>query len=146
MQGRKNSRMTSSNQHESNAQPPSTVVATSTADQHPSAPSLAEVLTSLPQLKTTSSGNVDFAASDLIVLAHIAGSAASSSKVLLGGIAAIGSLLAHAGPEIEDGTVNPATIEAVGLLLADLGVVSGMLVSLEACCQQAVRDAGLAEA
>jgi hypothetical protein len=53
--------------------------------------------------------------------AQLAASATSVMSVCNHGMAAIGHLLAHSAPVIEDGTIGADTVEALGWLLAELG-------------------------
>jgi hypothetical protein len=53
--------------------------------------------------------------------AQIAANAATVMSVCNHGIAALGHLLAHSAPVIEDGTIGADTVEALGWLLAELG-------------------------
>jgi hypothetical protein len=53
--------------------------------------------------------------------AQLAASASTVMAVTNHGMAAIGHLLAHSAPVIEDGTIGADTVEALGWLLAELG-------------------------
>jgi hypothetical protein len=53
--------------------------------------------------------------------AQLAASANTVMSVCNHGMAAIGHLLAHSAPVIEDGTIGADTVEALGWLLAELG-------------------------
>jgi hypothetical protein len=53
--------------------------------------------------------------------AQIAASATTVMGVCNHGMAAIGHLLAHSAPVIEDGTIGADTVEALGWLLTELG-------------------------
>lgn len=101
-------------------------------------PVIADLLLHLPGLKTNAAGIVDFAGSDAELLQTLADNADSACKVLLRGMSAIGSLLAHAGPEIEDGSVSADALEAVGVLLSEMSELSGMLLALDGNCRRAL--------
>jgi hypothetical protein len=53
--------------------------------------------------------------------AQLAANATTVMSVCNHGMAAIGHLLAHSAPVIEDGTIGADTVEALGWLLAELG-------------------------
>ena len=52
------------------------------------------------------------------------------------GMAALGHLLAHSAPVIEDGTISATSLEAIGWLMAELGDLSAacLLLSAEFRC------------
>lgn len=51
-------------------------------------------------------------------------------------MAAMGSLMSHAGPEIEDGSISAESVEALGSLMAELSELSGLLIALQVNCQR----------
>jgi hypothetical protein len=53
------------------------------------------------------------------------------------GMAAIGHLLAHSAPVIEDGTIGADTVEALGWLLAELGDMAAYCMVLATQLQSA---------
>lgn len=53
------------------------------------------------------------------------------------GMAAVGQLMAHASPVIEDGTVSADSVEALGWLIAELGDLSGYCFVLASECRRA---------
>lgn len=59
------------------------------------------------------------------------------------GMAALGQLLAHSSPVIEDGTVGADSIEALGWLIAELGDLTAYCLVLAAECRRAPSCAGL---
>ena len=95
---------------------------------------ISEVLRYLPRLTTSPSGTVDFSASDPAVLSQLATNADTACKTMLRGLSAVGILMSHAGPEIEDGSLSADAVEALGLLVSEIGELSGMLVTLKENC------------
>ena len=98
---------------------------------------LRELLVLLPRLTTDSSGGLDLLTSPPDLLAQIADHAETTVQVLNLGLAAVGSILPFAAPEIEDGTVAMGTVEALGWLLAELSSVSASVLVLAAECRHA---------
>jgi hypothetical protein len=98
---------------------------------------LRDLLVLLPQLATDTSGRLDLLASSPSLVLEIAHLAETSVKVINLGIAALGSVLPYAAPEIEDGTVAMGTVEALGWLLAELSEVAASCLVLSAECRQA---------
>jgi hypothetical protein len=62
--------------------------------------------------------------------AQLATNATTVMAVCNQGMAAIGHLLAHSAPVIEDGTIGADTVEALGWLLAELGDMAAYCVVL----------------
>jgi hypothetical protein len=61
------------------------------------------------------------------------------------GMAALGQLLAHSSPVIEDGTVGADSIEALGWLIAELGDLTAYCLVLAAECRREPSCAGLSK-
>ena len=59
------------------------------------------------------------------------------------GMAALGHLLAHSSPVIEDGTVGADSVEALGWLIAELGDMTAYCFVLAAECRREPSCAGL---
>jgi hypothetical protein len=72
----------------------------------------------------------------LLELADYADQVAQASSL---GIAAVGNVVRYAAPEIEDGTIPIASIEALGWLLSELGEVAAAYGVLAAECRRAGR-------
>lgn len=99
---------------------------------------ISELLTLLPRLETTEDGLVDFGASDIVIVVLIAEAAETASRTLMRGIASIGTLMSHAGPEVDDGVVSSADVEALGLLIAELSAVADMFTDVASKCARIV--------
>jgi hypothetical protein len=98
---------------------------------------LRDLLQLLPQLQTDKAGHVDLTHTPLPVLSKLIEHAEDCSSTLHRGISAIGSLLAHAATEIEDGTIGSDSVEALGWLLAELGDYGAACFMLAAQCRKA---------
>jgi hypothetical protein len=61
------------------------------------------------------------------------------------GMAALGQLLAHSSPVIEDGTVGADSVEALGWLIAELGDMTAYCLVLAAECRRDPSCAGLSK-
>ena len=66
----------------------------------------------------------------------MAESAETVMAVCQNGMAALGQLLAHSSPVIEDGTVGADSLEALGWLISELGDLSGYCMVLAAECRR----------
>jgi hypothetical protein len=98
---------------------------------------LRDLLVNLPYLQTSASGGLNMLGSSQTVVLQIAEQAEACAQALSLGIAAVGTLIPFAAPEIEDGTVPMGTVEAVGWLLSELGEVAAACTVLAAECRQA---------
>ena len=67
---------------------------------------------------------------------RVAENAETIMAVCQNGMAALGHLLAHSAPVIEDGTISATSLEAIGWLMAELGDLSAacLLLSAEFRC------------
>lgn len=68
--------------------------------------------------------------------APLAESAEIVMAVCQNGMAAVGQLMAHSSPVIEDGTVGADSVESLGWLIAELGDLSGYCLVLAAECRR----------
>ena len=77
--------------------------------------------------------------------APMAESAETVMAVCQNGMAALGHLLAHSSPVIEDGTVGADSVEALGWLIAELGDMTAYCLVLAAECRREPSCAGLSK-
>ncbi len=77
--------------------------------------------------------------------APMAESAETVMAVCQNGMAALGHLLAHSSPVIEDGTVGADSVEALGWLIAELGDMTAYCLVLAAECRRDPSCAGLSK-
>jgi hypothetical protein len=69
-------------------------------------------------------------------LRRLANNAEVVMAVCQNGLGALGHLLAHSSPVIEDGTVGADSIEALGWLMAELGDLAAHCMALAAECRR----------
>lgn len=67
---------------------------------------------------------------------QLTASAESVMAVCQNGMAALGQLLAHSSPVIEDGTVGADSVEALGWLIAELGDMTSFCLVLASECRR----------
>lgn len=96
-----------------------------------------DLLRLLPQLAMDNDGNLTPGANDPPLLAKVAESANDVAGCMHRGVSAIGCLLAHSAPEVEDGTVGSENVEALGWLLAELGDFGATCFILASQCRRA---------
>jgi hypothetical protein len=87
-------------------------------------------------IKTEAQGQLD---------RRVAENAATVMAVCHNGLAALGHLLAHSSPVIEDGTIGAESVEALGWLMAEIGDLAGACAVLAMDCrvQAATKSDGL---
>jgi hypothetical protein len=73
----------------------------------------------------------------------LAESAETVMAVCQNGMAALGHMLAHSSPVIEDGSVGADSVEALGWLIAELGDMTAYCLVLAAECRREPSCAGL---
>ena len=66
----------------------------------------------------------------------LAAAAETVMAVCQNGMAAVGQLMAHSSPVIEDGTVGADSVESLGWLLSGLGELSGYCLVLASECRR----------
>jgi hypothetical protein len=75
----------------------------------------------------------------------LAESAETVMAVCQNGMAALGHMLAHSSPVIEDGSVGADSVEALGWLIAELGDMTAYCLVLAAECRREPSCAGLSK-
>lgn len=108
----------------------------SVSTAHQAVGALASLMRDLPKLREKA-GMVDFAGSPEEIVHSILENAETTVGAMNMGIAAIGVLIAHSSPEIEDGTIHQPTIESLGWVLSEMGELAGTCTVLAARCRQA---------
>ncbi len=98
------------------------------------------LLHKLPALPVNLAHEIDFPAADPKLLVFIADDAETLMRAMHNGSAAIGQLLAHASPMVEDGTIDADCIESVGYLLSEMGDLGAGLMVLAAACRKETAD------
>lgn len=105
----------------------------------PSRP-LRSLLLLLPLLSAQPGSKVAYGVADPDLLVQLAEDAEAVIGTVQLGSSAIGQLMAHAAPEIEDRTVCSDTVEALGWLLSELNDAAATLMVLMAECRQSTVD------
>jgi hypothetical protein len=105
----------------------------------PSRP-LRSLLLLLPLLSAQPGSKVAYGVADPDLLVQLAEDAEAVIGMVQLGSSAIGQLMAHAAPEIEDRTVCSDTVEALGWLLSELNDAAATLMVLMAECRQSTVD------
>ncbi len=105
----------------------------------PSRP-LRSLLLLLPLLTAQQGSKVIYGEADPDLLVQLAEDAEAVIGTLQLGSSAIGQLMAHAAPEIEDRTVCSDTVEALGWLLSELNDAAATLMVLMVECRQSTMD------
>lgn len=105
----------------------------------PSRP-LRSLLLLLPLLSAEPGSKVAYGVADPDLLVQLAGDAEAVIGTVQLGSSAIGQLMAHAAPEIEDRTVCSDTVEALGWLLSELNDAAATLMVLLAEARQSTVD------
>lgn len=105
----------------------------------PSRP-LRSLLLLLPLLSAEPGSKVDYGVADPDLLVQLAEDAEAVIGTVQMGSSAIGQLMAHAAPEIEDRTVCSDTVEALGWLLSELNDAAATLMVLTAECRHSTVD------
>jgi hypothetical protein len=105
----------------------------------PSRP-LRSLLLLLPLLTAQQGSKVVYGEADPDLLVQLAEDAEAVIGTVQLGSSAIGQLMAHAAPEIEDRTVCSDTVEALGWLLSELNDAAATLMVLMAECRQSTMD------
>lgn len=97
--------------------------------------SMQELLELLPRMTVDAGGAIDYQATAPEIRTAIADHATSVAGAFNLGMSAVGSLMAYAAPECDDGTINSDAIEALGWLLAELGATTALMIALSARCR-----------
>lgn len=107
-----------------------------------------DLLAALPALPMGPDGKPDYAAADSDLLRALSEHANDCMRVAQSGLQGIGTLLVHAAPEAEMGSIGADVVESIGHLLAELGALAGHCLILAAACraQLAAREAAEAAA
>ena len=92
----------------------------------------------LSDLRTLGSMDNEVASAMTTDILHqrIASNAETLMAVCHNGLGAIGHLLAHSSPVIEDGTVGADSLEAVGWLMAEIGDLAAACAVLSSECRR----------
>ncbi len=89
----------------------------------------------LPLLVATPGQVVSYPHVEPALLAQLADDADVLMSTLQMGLSAVGQLMAHAAPEVEDGTFSSDMVEALGWFLSEVSEISFTLMPLIASCR-----------
>jgi hypothetical protein len=95
------------------------------------------ILRLLPQVEMDEDGGIDSHRTEAKILRELSDYAFDCAGALHRGVSAIGSLMAYAAPEIEDGTISSDSIEALAWLLAEIGDLGSGCFNIAAQCKRA---------
>ena len=98
-----------------------------------------ELLLQLPMLPTTPDHRIDYEAADPALLMQLAENAETVMKTINLGLSAVGTILAHASPEVGS-EISGYTIEALGWHIADSADAAAALLSLAHACRHYTAD------
>jgi hypothetical protein len=104
-----------------------------------------QLLSDLRKLDPKQGGSV-LAETQVVLNQRTCENAATVMSVCHNGLAALGHLLAHSSPVIEDGTIGADSIEALGWLMAEIGDLAAVCAVLNAECQGQAAPAACAPA
>ncbi|MCV2351987.1 hypothetical protein [Paucibacter sp. Y2R2-4] len=98
------------------------------------------LLNQLPCLPVTDERMVDYTAADPHLFVAIRDDAEMTMRVIHQGLTAIGSLIAHSGVAIEDGSIGADCLESLGYLMAELGDIASGFMVMAAHCRRETQD------
>ena len=101
---------------------------------------LFDLIRRLPCCQVNAFGEIDYEASDPAAVQTLGENAAQVMATMHRGMAAIGLLLANAGPEIETRSLSADVVEALGYLLAELGDLAAQCDLIATGCRRATAD------
>ena len=110
------------------------------ADRDASSRPVFDLIRQLPCCEVSATGEIDYDASDPALIQRVGENAAQVMATMHRGTAAIGLLLANAGPEIETRSLSADVVEALGYLLAELGDLAAQCDLIATGCRRATAD------
>ena len=110
------------------------------ADRNFSTRPVFDLIRQLPRCQVSAMGEIDYDASDPALILRMGESAAQVMATMHRGTAAIGLLLANAGPEIETRSLSADVVTDLGFLLAELADLSAQCDLIATSCRRATAD------
>ena len=110
------------------------------ADRDASSRPVFDLIRQLPCCKVTATGEIDYDASDPELIQRIGEIAAQVMATMHRGTAAIGLLLANAGPEIETRSLSADVVTDLGFILAELADLAAQCDLIATSCRRATAD------
>ena len=99
-----------------------------------------DLIRQLPRCQVSATGDIDYDASDPAVIQGVGENAAQVMATMHRGTAAIGLLLANAGPEIEARSLSADVVADLGFLLAELADLAAQCDLIATSCRRATAD------
>ena len=101
---------------------------------------LFDLIRQLPRCPVSAMAEIDYDASDPGLIQRIGENAAQVMATMHRGTAAIGLLLANAGPEIETRSLSADVVEALGHTLAEIGDLAAQCDLIATSCRRVTAD------
>ncbi|WP_345537101.1 hypothetical protein [Variovorax defluvii] len=95
------------------------------------------MLDQLSRLRLSADGTIDVSHSSPATLRSLAEDAETTLSTIHQGLGALGHLLAHSAVPIEDGTIGADSLESLGFLMAEMGDLAAVCVTVAAQCRRA---------
>jgi len=99
-----------------------------------------DLIQQLPHCQVSAMGEIDYDASDPGLIQHLGENSSQVMATMHRGTAAIGLLLANAGPEIETRSLSADVVTDLGFLLAELADLSAQCDLIATSCRRATAD------
>ena len=99
-----------------------------------------DLIRQLPRCQVSATGEIDYDASDPALMQRMGENAAQAMATMHRGTAAIGLLLANAGPEIETRSLSADVVADLGFLLAELADLAAQCDLIATSCRRATAD------
>ena len=100
-----------------------------------------QMLDRLLRLQLSATGTIDASHASSELLRSLAEDAETTLATIHQGLGALGHLLAHSAVPIEDGTIGADSLESLGFLMAELGDLAAVCMTLAAQCRRAAASA-----
>ena len=110
------------------------------ADRDSSSRPVFDLIRHLPCCEVSATGEIDYDASDPALIQRIGENAAQVMATMHRGTAAIGLLLANAGPEIETRSLSADVVTDLGFLLAELADLAAQCDLIATGCRRVTAD------
>lgn len=110
------------------------------SDRDTSSRPVFELIRQLPRCEVSARGEIDYDASDAGLIQQVGENAAQVMATMHRGTAAIGLLLANAGPEIETRSLSADVVTDLGFLLAELADLAAQCDLIATSCRRATAD------
>ena len=99
-----------------------------------------DLIRQLPCCEVSATGEIDYDASDPALIQRMGENAAQVMATVHRGTAAIGLLLANAGPEIENRSLSAEVVADLGFLLAELADLAAQCDLIATSCRRVTAD------